>query len=278
MNNNQIILNRLSEYLNFCEKAIDASQIKSVTNCGVSIKEAYILLLQEYLNLDYNYKREYLEYMVNIEDPTEYQNNPYYRDIIFKPTHINSWEIKYSSYEPYELFVRDDFKYINGKVLPQVGFFTSTFRFPAIYENNILWMSVTPNEINTMKEPIEKSFGRVLTFGLGLGYFSYMSALKESVTNVTIVEKDKNVIDLFNKHILPKFKNKEKITIINMDAYEFLNKKMSDNDYDFVFVDIYHDAGDGLEVYKKISTYEKKFKKVTFFYWIKKTIDYYLDS
>ena len=85
MNNNQIILNRLSQYLNFCEKSIDDSQIKAVTACGVSIKEAYILLLQEYLNLDYNFKREYLEEMVNIEDPTEYQNNQYYKDIIFKP-------------------------------------------------------------------------------------------------------------------------------------------------------------------------------------------------
>ena len=74
MNNNQIILNRLSQYLNFCEKSIDDSQIKAVTACGVSIKEAYILLLQEYLNLDYNFKREYLEEMVNIEDPTDYLN------------------------------------------------------------------------------------------------------------------------------------------------------------------------------------------------------------
>ncbi|MEI3504915.1 MAG: hypothetical protein V8Q77_01215 [Bacilli bacterium] len=53
---------------------------------------------------------------------------------------------------------------------------------------------------------------------------------------------------------------------------------MNDGDYDFVFVDIYHDAKDGLEVYKKISTYEKKFKNTTFSYWIKKTLDYYLNN
>lgn len=278
MNNNQIILNRLSQYLNFCEKSIDDSQIKAVTACGVSIKEAYILLLQEYLNLDYNFKREYLEEMVNIEDPTEYQNNQYYKDIIFKPIKINNWDIKYSNYEPYELFVRDDFKYNCDKVLPQLGFFTSNFRFPAIYENDILWMSVTPNEINTMKEPIDNAFGKVLTFGLGLGYYSYMVSLKNSVESVTIVEKDQNVINLFNKHILPLFKTKAKINIINMDAYDFLEKVMDDGDYDFVFVDIYHDAKEGLEVYKKISTYEKKFKNTTFSYWIKKTLDYYLNN
>lgn len=278
MNNNQIILNRLSQYLNFCEKSIDDSQIKAVTACGVSIKEAYILLLQEYLNLDYNFKREYLEEMVNIEDPTEYQNNQYYKDIIFKPIKVNNWDIKYSNYEPYELFVRDDFKYSCDKVLPQLGFFTSNFCFPAIYENDILWMSVTPNEINTMKEPIDKAFGKVLTFGLGLGYYSYMVSLKNNVESVTIVEKDQNVINLFNKHILPLFKTKTKINIINMDAYDFLEKVMLDDDYDFVFVDIYHDAKDGLEVYKKISNYERKFKNTIFSYWIKKTLDYYLNN
>lgn len=278
MNNNQIILNRLSKYLNFCEKAIDEKQIKVVTNCGVSTKEAYILLLQEYLNLDYHFKEEYLEQMVCIEDPKEYENNPYYKNIIFKPIQINNWKIKYSTYQPYELFVRDDFNYIDNKVLPQVGFFEKVFRFPAIYENDVLWMSVTPNEINTMKEPIQKSFGRVLTFGLGLGYFSYMSSLKDNVTSVTIVEKDKTVIELFVKYILPQFKNKHKITIINMDVYDFLDKKMNNVDYDFVFVDIYHDAGDGLEVYKKISPYENKFREVVFSYWIKKTINYYLNN
>ena len=139
-------------------------------------------------------------------------------------------------------------------------------------------MSVTPNEINTMKEPIDNAFGKVLTFGLGLGYYSYMVSLKNNVESVTIVEKDQNVINLFNKYILPLFKTKAKINIINMDAYDFLEKVMNDGDYDFVFVDIYHDAKDGLEVYKKISTYEKKFKNTTFSYWIKKTLDYYLNN
>ena len=105
-----------------------------------------------------------------------------------------------------------------------------------------------------------------------------MVSLKNNVESVTIVEKDQNVINLFNKHILPLFKTKAKINIINMDAYDFLEKVMKDGDYDFVFVDIYHDAKDGLEVYKKISTYEKKFKNTTFSYWIKKTLDYYLNN
>ena len=53
MNNNQIILNRLSQYLNFCEKSIDDSQIKAVTACGVSIKEAYDAL-KEIVGLSVN--------------------------------------------------------------------------------------------------------------------------------------------------------------------------------------------------------------------------------
>ena len=54
-----------------------------------------------------------------------------------------------------------------------------------------------------MKLPVERAKGKVLTFGLGLGYFAYMCSLKEEVESVTVVEKDKSVIKLFNEIILP---------------------------------------------------------------------------
>ena len=150
------------------------------------------------------------------------------------------------------------------------------FDFPAVYQNEILWMSVTPNEINTMKEPIKRANGRIITFGLGLGYFAYMTSLKENVESVTIVEKDKSVIELFTKYILPKFDKKEKIKIVRADAYSFLKNNFKDNDYDYCFVDIYHDAGDGKKVYLKFKEYEKDYPNVIFDYWIENTIKYYL--
>ena len=66
--------------------------------------------------------------------------------------------------------------------------------FPAILENDRIWMTVTPNEIETMKEPVDQAFGNVLTFGFGLGYYAYMISEKEEVTSITVVEINGDVI------------------------------------------------------------------------------------
>ncbi len=271
---NNILLEKLSYYLNYLECSITKKQIKEVTKCGVSTKTAYMILLSEYLQLDNVLKNEYLEKIIFEENENEYINNNYYKDIHFEQKRCGKWIIKQAKYKEFELFVRDDFKYNGKQVLPQLGYFTKDFSFPAIYENNRLWMSVTPNEINTMKKPIDEAFGNVLTFGLGLGYFSYMASLKENVKTVTIVEKNQEAIDLFKQHILPKFKTDFKITIIKNDAYDFL-KTMNDSTYDYVFVDIYHDASDGLLVYNHFKEMETKFLKTKFSYWIEETIKYY---
>lgn len=271
---NQLFLTKLSTYLNDYACSITKKQIKDVTSCGVNIYDAYFLLLCEYLELDKVLKYEYLTQGLHEENPKEYINNAYYNDIHFEQKRLGKWTIKNSNYKAFELFVRDDFRYTEGKVIPQLGFFKEDFSFPAIYENNRLWMSITPNEINTMKDPIHKATGHVLTFGLGLGYFSYMVSLKSEVIDVTIVEKDEEVIALFKKVVLPKFKTKEKFKIILDDAYHF-TQHMDDGTYDFVFVDIYHDASDGLVTYNIFKEIEKKFSKTNFSYWIEKTIQYY---
>ena len=43
---------------------------------------------------------------------------------------------------------------------------------------------------------------------------------------------------LFEKHILPQFENKEKITVVKADAIEFM-KNISDGEYDYCFADIW---------------------------------------
>lgn len=44
-----------------------------------------------------------------------------------------------------------------------------------------------------------------------------MVSLKEDVESITIVELQQEVIDLFNIFILPKFENKDKITIVKLN-------------------------------------------------------------
>ncbi len=274
---NQRILELLSYYLNGHECDITPSQIKNVMHCGVDEKKAYELLLLSYLNVD---DREFIELyfgkMLHSLKEEDYTCNAYYQNITFENKKLKNWEIKKSKYKPYELFVCDDFKYENQQMIPQLGYFNKPFYYLAVYYQKRLWMSITPNEINTMKKPIQQAYGKVLTFGLGLGYFAYMCSLKEEVQSVTIIEKDENVIALFKQYILPQFPYLDKIEIIQEDAYEFLDKKMKDNVYQYVFVDIYHDAGDGKDTYLKFKPYENRFKNTMFRYWIMETIQYYL--
>lgn len=275
--NNQRLLNLLSQYLNKYECSINKSQITKVCSHGVDELTAYKLLLACYLNVDEDRKFTdlYFDKMIHLLNEEDYINNPYYKNIKFNNQKINSWQIKTSKYKAYELFVCDDFKYEGDLLIPQLGFFNKPFNYLAVYDNNRLWMSITPNEINTMKGPIENAKGNVLTFGLGLGYFAYMCSLKEEVKSITIIEKDSSVIKLFKEHILNQFEYKYKINIIQEDAYTFL-KTLDESLYDYAFVDIYHDASDGKQTYLNFKEYVNKYKTITFEFWIYQTIKYYL--
>lgn len=277
-NANQAIMLYLSNYLNYHACDITTSQVKKVSKCGISEEYAYTLLLINHLNItDRHLIDEYFPHLISLLNENDYKNDAYYKNISFKKHKCKNWELKYDNYKAYELFVKDDFKYLNGKVIPSLGFFDKPFYYPAVYENKRLWMSLTPNEINTMKIPIANAKGKVITFGLGLGYYAFHVSNKKDVTSITIIEKDENVIKLFKEYLLPQFKNKDKIKIIKDDAYHYLENNFKQEKYDYCFVDIYHDAGDGKEVYLKFEKIIKGIQIDTKFeYWIYNTIRYYL--
>ncbi len=99
-------------------------------------------------------------------------------------------------------------------------------------------MTITPNEIETMKEAADEVNGRVLTYGLGLDYYAYLVSEKENVASVTIVDSNEDVIQLFQQYILPQFKSAAKIQIIKADAFDYAQKQMQYGKYDFVFTDL----------------------------------------
>lgn len=275
MNNEELdLLEKLSKLLNDNPKSITLNQVNKVMKLGIDRKDAVKALIKEYLEYDPLLERYYDDIVKELE-PSEYISNEYYKNIKFPNKKYAGWEIKMGKYDSYELFVYNDFKELNGVVLPQIGYFLKPFPFHLASQNERMWMSITPNEINTMKNPIDLASGNVITFGLGLGYFSYMVSNKDNVSSVTIIEKDQKIINLFNTFILPNFNNKDKIKIINDDAYKVI-KKIPDGKYDFMFIDIYHDVSDGIEVYNKFKKYTDKYTKTAADYWLIDTIKYYL--
>lgn len=276
---NKLLLEGLSEFLNKYEKSITTEDIKEMLPYVRNEEEAFIYLLASIFQLEIDGKDKeffntYFPHMVRQLSVDDYLSNPYMKSIKINNKKNKDWELKIDSYKPYEAFVRDDFIIEDGKIIPQIGFFNEEFHFPAVYQNNRLWMSIIPNEINTMKDDIESVYGNVLICGLGLGYFPYMVSIKDNVSSITIVEKDKMVIELFKEEILPQFENKDKITIIEADAFEYLEKL--DSNIDTVYIDLWHDVSDGLPMYLKLLYLRDKYIDKKIMFWIEKTIKCYL--
>lgn len=277
--NNGIILSLVSQYINECADAIDEGMVKeTVSSCGVSEEEAYKILLSGCLDI-YSKKelREYINLGVKRLDADVYRNDEYYRNIKLSDIKGKNWSIEIKSYKPYELFCRNDLKQLpDGRIIPQLGYFPEEYVYPCILQDNREWMLITPNEMDTSVDAIKRSRGRVLTYGLGMGYFAYMASNKKEVTSVTIVENDKEVISLFNEYILPQFPNKDKIEIICGDAILHASdmKVSREKKFDFVFADIWHDASDGVGIYEIFKGLERH--DTEYSYWIEDTIKCYL--
>lgn len=278
---NSKLLSKLSFYLNFRADFIKEDMMDELVNqCNLRKEEAFGILLAEGCGLDIANNSEdmeiYTKYfpdMIKELNIDQYKSNEYYKNIKIDEIKSHRWRFKQERYKPFEAFVFNDLEIMSdGRIIPKIGFFQCEFSYPAVLENNREWMLITPNEIETMKEAINMAKGDVLTYGLGLGYFAYMVSIKENVASVTIVERDKEVIELFKNHILPQYKQSNKIKIIQDDAFNFAEKHMEKGNYDFVFTDLWHDPSDGIDMYLKMKKYEKFSPESKYMYWIEKTI------
>lgn len=125
--------------------------------------------------------------------------------------------------------------------------------FNAIYlmQDDQDWMVDAPSEAATNDVPAHHAHGKVLTFGLGIGYFLYMALINPKVESVTVIEKSPQVIEMFNRFLLPQFPHEKKIIIEQGDAFEKFNEKFL-SDFDYVYTDIWFSAEDGLVIMEKL--------------------------
>jgi len=274
---NLLVFSQIASYINNAPCTITKDMIEEITGGEKSlVNDSYAMFLSNVFTDDDKLAnellREYYVRSVKMLDEKKYKENPYYKHIIIPEKQIGKWTLGYQSYAPYEAFIRDDIIRDGYTEIPCIGYFDKKFTFPTVFENGIEWMAIKPNEIETMTDPIKNAQGSVLVYGLGLGYFAYMISLKDNVSDITITERDENVINLFNEYILPQFENKDKIKIVQSDAFAFAEKEMSKKKYDYVFVDLWHDVSDGTELYIKMKKLENKLKGAKFSYWIEKSI------
>ena len=116
-----------------------------------------------------------------------------------------------------------------------------------LYEGEKVWMMDSPSEALTNDPPAEKAHGKVITFGLGIGYFVYMALLNPAVESVTVVEQSPEVIRLFEQYVLPKIQRKDQVRIIEGDAFDCFTEEFL-KDFDYIYADIWQSGEDGLEI------------------------------
>lgn len=280
---NYKVTNLYARYIQNFPELITKAMVDTLTeDADITRTDAVMALMSEIFGLDIDRKDaddkkiilDYIYPSIIFPKAEKYTENPYYKNIAPKESvKDGSFEIKWEYYPPYraaigaDMIIKDNFAEI-----PPIAFFEEGFSFPAVLEDGNEWMTLTPVDVDTCEREIEKAHGKVVTFGLGLGYYAYMVSEKENVDSITVVEKSESVIRLFNKHILPRFAHKEKVRVVNRDAFEYAEKVMPSERFDYAFVDTWRDASDGLPMYEKMKKLEHLSPTTEFDYWIENFI------
>ncbi len=264
-------------YLERCPEIITKELVDELCADGtVSKKDGLVALLSEIFGVDAErsvrdriFIRDYIAPSVRLLDAERYINDPYYQNVKIKNVRDGKWELRWESYAPYRGVISGDMAISDDmREYAPLGFFTEKFDFPAVLEDKNEWMTLTPVDMDTCQDAIARARGKVVTFGLGLGYFAYMAANKDEVDEVTVVELSKDVIALFKKHVFPYFPFPQKIKIVNEDAFVYAERQMPRERFDFAFVDTWRDASDGAPMYRRMKALEHLSPGTEFSYWI----------
>jgi len=125
--------------------------------------------------------------------------------------------------------------------------------YKRLMRNGHCIMSNTPDEINDFKYFIYNATGSVLINGLGIGVVLKALLDKPEITDITVIEKSKDVIKL----VAPTYLIDNRVTIINADAFEY--KPPKNKKYDAVWHDIWDNiCGDNLD---EMKTLHRKYGK-----------------
>lgn len=185
-------------------------------------------------------------------DANEWENSPYHQSVHLN--HISSHSITYEEETILggRLFNLEAIQPDRNRELADWMKLRALSRdTKAVYllQNGEDWMLDAPGEAATNNPPAMAANGSVLTFGLGIGYFLFMAAKNPKVHSITVIERDPDVIALFEKDIFPQMKDSiaVPVSIVRGDAFDYWNETYLSS-FDFVYTDIWRSSDDGLEI------------------------------
>ena len=197
----------------------------------------------------------------------DYIDNPYLKNINFKDIKLKDFSYETITIEKGYLFNIDEIQDDKNKELNDymiLRAYKQDTDMMFLKQGKQEWMMASISEFRTNDPYAKKAHGNIITFGLGIGYFIYMASLNENVKSITVIEKSKEVIELFNQ-IKDQFPNKD-INIINGDAFDYFNQQYL-KQFDYIYVDIYQNNVDGrIMIEKLLEQYLPPYDKCNF--WI----------
>lgn len=180
----------------------------------------------------------------------EWEHSPYHDAIHLDMVKSNHFSFETGTIKGNELFNVDCIQKDSNRELNdwmKLRAMDRNFEAIYLYQDDQDWMLDAPSEAATNNIPASKAHGKVLTFGLGIGYYMFMALENPDVESITCIEKAPEVIQMFERFLLPQFKDSSKIHIEQGDAYEKWNEDYL-SQFDCVYTDIWESSMDGLNI------------------------------
>jgi len=146
---------------------------------------------------------------------------------------------------PYVEFKHDSWELKRIPVPAGLGYFTwgpVVIKEPlwVLQKNDVVWMSDSPRELQSMWYAIYRAHGTVVIGGLGMGWVAWKIAQLPHVDKVIVIEYDRELIDIFDKMVggaeLP-------FQIFERDIFETNINDLGVEKVDFMFLDIWETIG-----------------------------------
>lgn len=110
--------------------------------------------------------------------------------------------------------------------------FDTDITIQTLKQNEVLWMSNTPSEVQDMQSLVHWASGNVVVAGLGIGIVATLLSRMDRVKTITVVEISQEVIQLVGPHL------GGNISVVNADFREWI-KTQGESSFDYLVLDIW---------------------------------------
>lgn len=255
----------------------EKAQTLAMAKTPLEKKNLYFDLLEKKYPANNDFIKKNIRYETQILSAKDFMANPYVKALQNVSFKEGDYRLEHNVIKAYTLCsYGEEYPYgANYAMNMAMAMFDGDISYPAIYDNGLESIPLSPYEIRTLEVPIALAKGNVLLLGLGIGYYAYMASLKDEVKKINIVELDGKLIDVFNKYLLPLFPHPEKIHIHHLNPYLFFDT-IKDKKFDFIFANLWQGPSYGVSSYFKIKHHFDSFKYTRCVYRLENSILNYL--